>query len=179
MSSIFNHLTVMALVLAPSLTSAAIFPKDSLVKMLDPNGFRKVMDINTPSPPPHLCNVPTGLNKLDSLSKFFDTILDGTAELSSINAQAAAEEFIPDDKELEIERQQEAQRIALAHGGFVDLIDFEKAMKDGAGSDYHDKHGYPGMMGSVPTKKARKVKGEAETETSATPASNLRPADEL
>ncbi|KAF9465620.1 hypothetical protein BDZ94DRAFT_1159654 [Collybia nuda] len=94
-----------------------------------------------------------GINKLDSLSKFFDSIIDGTADLKAINEEAKAEEFIPDEKELEIERQQEAQRIALAHGGFADLIDFEKAVKEGAGADYHDVHGYPGMMGTPPVKK--------------------------
>ncbi|KAF5379435.1 hypothetical protein D9615_006511 [Tricholomella constricta] len=93
-----------------------------------------------------------GINKFDSLSKFFDSVLDGTADLSALNEQAKAEEFVPDEKELEIERQQEAQRITLAHGGFADIADFEKAVKEGAGADYHETHGYPGMMGSPPKK---------------------------
>ncbi|RDB18494.1 Thioredoxin domain-containing protein C13F5.05, mitochondrial [Hypsizygus marmoreus] len=102
-----------------------------------------------------------GINKLDSLSKFFDSVIDGTADLTIINEEAKAEEFVPDEKELEIERKQEAQRIALAHGGFADLIDFEKLVKEGAGADYHDVHGYPGMMGSPPPpKKAEEKKVE-------------------
>lgn len=92
---------------------------------------------------------------MDSLSKFFDSVIDGTADLTVINEEAKAEEFVPDEKELEIERQQEAQRIALAHGGFVDLVDFEAAIKNGAGADYHDVHGYPGMMGAPPVKKVQ------------------------
>lgn len=109
-----------------------------------------------------------GLNKMDSLSKFFDSIIDGTADLTVLNEEAKAEEFVPDATELEIEKQQEAQRIALAHGGFADLIDFEKAVKEGAGADYHDVHGYPGMMGDVPTKKAdaaEEVKAEEHVKT--------------
>ncbi|KAG6865658.1 hypothetical protein C0991_000577 [Blastosporella zonata] len=43
------QLAAIALVLAPSLASAAIFPKDSLVKMLDPKDFRKVMKANQTS----------------------------------------------------------------------------------------------------------------------------------
>ena len=79
-----------------------------------------------------------------------DTILDGTADLSKIIEESKAEELVIDDKELEIERQQEAQRIALMHGGFTNLIDFEKAIKDGAGANYHDSHGYAGVMGGIP-----------------------------
>lgn len=59
-----------------------------------------------------------GITKHDSLTKFFDSIIDGTADLEIANKQAATEEFVPSEEELEIERQQEAQRIALAHGGF-------------------------------------------------------------
>jgi len=36
------------------------------------------------------------------------------------------------------------------HGGFTDMIDFEKAMLAGGGADYHDTHGYGGMMGEIP-----------------------------
>ena len=97
-----------------------------------------------------------GIQKLDSLSKFLDTVLDGTADLSAILEETKAEEFVIDDKELEIERQQEAQRIALMHGGFSSLIDFEKAIKDGAGANYHDSHGYAGVMGGIPEELKKK-----------------------
>ncbi|TFK34040.1 hypothetical protein BDQ12DRAFT_614103 [Crucibulum laeve] len=104
-----------------------------------------------------------GINKLDSLSQFFDSILDGTADLRTANEKAAKEEFKPDPKDLEIEQKQEAQRIALMHGGFTDLIDFEKAIKEGAGADFHDANGYPGMMGVPPQykKEAASVTGGA------------------
>ena len=91
-----------------------------------------------------------GIQKLDSLSKFLDSVLDGTADLSTIIEEAKSEEFTMDEAELEIERQQEIQRIALLHGGYTNLIDFEKALKDGAGAGYHDSHGYVGVMGGVP-----------------------------
>ncbi|EKM81590.1 hypothetical protein AGABI1DRAFT_111875 [Agaricus bisporus var. burnettii JB137-S8] len=94
-----------------------------------------------------------GIMKMDSLSNFFEAILDGSVDLKTANDKANAEEFTPDEKELEIERKQEAQRIALAHGGLTDFIDFEKAIKAGHGADYHDIHGYPGMMGETPKKK--------------------------
>ncbi|RPD58949.1 hypothetical protein L226DRAFT_536484 [Lentinus tigrinus ALCF2SS1-7] len=103
----------------------------------------------------------SGIQKHDSLSKFFDSVLDGTADLTILNKQAAEEEFVPDEEMLEIERKQEAQRMALAHGGFTDLIDFEEAIKNGAGADFHDKHGYPGMMGGGAPKKTD-AKGEGE-----------------
>ncbi|KAF9068394.1 hypothetical protein BDP27DRAFT_1327277 [Rhodocollybia butyracea] len=93
-----------------------------------------------------------GLAKIDSLSKFFDSIVDGTADLETVNAQAAAEEFVPDEAELEIERKQEAQRIALLHGGFADLIDFEEALKSGINPHGSNSQGYPGMMGDMPKK---------------------------
>ncbi|KAF8997821.1 hypothetical protein BDQ17DRAFT_1329070 [Cyathus striatus] len=104
-----------------------------------------------------------GIAKLDSLTKFFDSILDGTADLQVINEEAAKEEFVLSEEEQEIERQQEAQRIALAHGGFTDLIDFEKAIKDGAGKDFHDSHGYGGMMG-VPDKYKKEKPAAVTTE---------------
>jgi protein disulfide-isomerase A6 len=91
-----------------------------------------------------------GIQKLDSLSKFLDTVLDGTADLSAIIEETKAEELVIDDKELEIERQQEAQKMALMHGGFSSFIDFEKAIKDGAGANYHESHGYAGVMGGIP-----------------------------
>ncbi|KAF8649295.1 hypothetical protein AX16_005899 [Volvariella volvacea WC 439] len=107
-----------------------------------------------------------GINKLDSLSKFFDSLLDGTADLQILNEQASSEEYAPTEEELDIERKQEAQRIALAHGGFADLVDFEKAIKEGAGANYHDVHGYGGAMGDIPSKfkkEGAKAEGEGET----------------
>ena len=44
--------------------------------------------------------------------------------------------------------------MALAHGGFTNLINFEEAIKNGHGADFHDKHGFPGMMGGGVPKKA-------------------------
>ena len=90
--------------------------------------------------------------KHDSLSKFFDSVIDGSADLKVVNAQAKDEEFALTEEELEIERQQEAQRIALAHGGFTEMIDFEEAVKK-YGADFHDAHRYGGMMGEMPKKK--------------------------
>ena len=46
-----------------------------------------------------------------------------------------------DEREREIERQQEEQRMKLAHGGYNDMIDFEAAMK--AGINPHGS-GHPG-----------------------------------
>lgn len=103
-----------------------------------------------------------GIQKHDSLSRFFDSVLDGTADLSTLNKQAAAEDFVPDEEMVEIERKQEAQRMALAHGGFSDLIDFEEAIKNGAGADFHEKHGYPGMMGGALPKKGENGDSEAK-----------------
>ncbi|KAF8075257.1 hypothetical protein FPV67DRAFT_1575701 [Lyophyllum atratum] len=108
-----------------------------------------------------------GLKKLDSLSKFLDSVLDGTADLSALNEVAKEEEFVLTEEEQEIQRKQEAQRIALLHGGLTELVDFEEAIKNGAGADYHDVNGYPGMMGTPPAPK--KAKAEAETQTEATP----------
>ena len=107
-----------------------------------------------------------GIQKLDSLSKFLDTVIDGTADLSAIIEETKAEEFVIDDKELEIERQQEAQRMALMHGGFSNLIDFEKAIRDGAAANYHDTHGYAGVMGGIPEqlKKPSATTASSETE---------------
>jgi protein disulfide-isomerase A6 len=126
----------------------------------------------------------SGILKMDSLSSFFDSILDGSVDLKTANDNANAEEFTPDEKELEIERKQEAQRIALAHGGFTDLIDFEKAIKEGHGADYHDIHGYPGMMGQPPKKKkSDSVEKEELPEDSddglAEEAAHVRISDEL
>lgn len=63
-------------------------------------------------------DVASGISKHDSLTKFFDSIIDGTANLEIANKEASQEEFTPSEEDLEIERQQEAQRIALAHGGY-------------------------------------------------------------
>ncbi|KAI0690982.1 hypothetical protein BC835DRAFT_1417461 [Cytidiella melzeri] len=105
-----------------------------------------------------------GLLKYDSLSKFFDSVVDGTADLRLVNEEAKQEEFVPDETLLEIERKQEAQRMALAHGGFSDMIDFEEAIKQGHGADFHGKHGFPGMMGQVPLKKKDGEAAEEEDE---------------
>ncbi|KLO09566.1 hypothetical protein SCHPADRAFT_907668 [Schizopora paradoxa] len=110
-----------------------------------------------------------GILKHDSLSKFFDSILDGTADLSVANEEAATEEFIPDPEVLEIERQQEAEMLALAHGGFSDMIDFEAALKDTAAKNFHAQNGYPGMMGAAPNvdqKYLKKPAGEGQGESS-------------
>ena len=90
----------------------------------------------------------TGIQKLDSLSKFFDSVIDGTADLRIVNQEAAKEEPVPDPEELEIERLQEEQRIALLHGGFADMNEFQEALKNGAGHDFHAKSGFPGKMDS-------------------------------
>ena len=79
-----------------------------------------------------------------------------------MNAEAASEEYEPTEEDEEIERQQEAQRMALAHGGFSSLIDFEQAIKDGAGADFHGKNGYPGMMGGGALPKQAAEGGEEE-----------------
>lgn len=133
-----------------------------------------------------------GIAKIDSLSKFFDSIVDGTADLETLNAQAAAEEFVPDEAELEIERKQEAQRIALLHGGFADLIDFEEALKSGYNPHGSNSQGYPGMMGDMPKKEAEEsgsrvempmtggmTKGEAQATFAASHATAEAPKDEL
>ena len=106
-----------------------------------------------------------GIQKLDSLSNFLDAVLDGTADLSTAIEESIAEEFVIDDKELEIEQQQEAQRIALAHGGFSNLIDFEKAIKDGAGANYHGSHGYAGVMGGIPEHLKKKKSSDPPSTT--------------
>ncbi|KAJ4489102.1 hypothetical protein C8R41DRAFT_398902 [Lentinula lateritia] len=100
-----------------------------------------------------------GINKLDSLSKFFESVIDGTADLKIVNEEAASEEFVPDEAELEIERKQEAQRIALAHGGFANFIDFEDALKKG--HNPHGSQGYPGMLGDLPQKKKKATGSES------------------
>lgn len=115
--------------------------------------------------------------KHDSLSKFFDSILDGTADLSVANEEAATEEFIPDPEVLEIERQQEAEMLKLAHGGFSDMIDFEAALKDTAAKNFHAQNGYPGMMGAAPNvdqKYLKKPAGEGESSSSSSKSKKIR-----
>ncbi|KAL5531300.1 hypothetical protein ACEPAG_4177 [Sanghuangporus baumii] len=90
-----------------------------------------------------------GFLKLDSLSSFFDSLLDGRTSIDKLNEKAAAEEFVPDLKLLEIEKQQELEMLKLAHGGFTDLFDFEAAIRDGSAKNFHGKQGYPGMMGGA------------------------------
>lgn len=102
-----------------------------------------------------------GIQKHDSLSKFFDSVVSGTADLSAVLEEVKAEELVVDEAELEIERKQEAQKIALMHGGWSSLIDFEKALKDGAGANYHSSHGYSGIMGGIPEHLKKKTPSDA------------------
>lgn len=118
-----------------------------------------------------------GILKHDSLSKFFDSVLDGTADLSEANEEAAQEEFVPDPEVLEIERQQEAEMLALAHGGFSDMIDFEAALQDTAAKNFHAQNGYPGMMGAAPNvdqKYLKKPAGDAQGEPAAESSSSSK-----
>lgn len=105
--------------------------------------------------------------KYDSLSKFFDSVIDGTADLSVVNEEASKEEFVPDPEELEIQKKQEAEMLKLAHGGFSDMIDFEEAVKDGSAKNFHKANGYPGMMGGSVPEHYLKDKGEKKEETEA------------
>jgi len=79
-----------------------------------------------------------GVLKYNSISNFFDSILDGTANLTAPFSQAS-ESHKPTPEEEEIERKQEEQRLALLHGGFSDIIDFEKVIKE-HGTDFHGTH---------------------------------------
>lgn len=79
-------------------------------------------------------------------------------------AAAAAEEYEPEEEEEEILRLQETQRIALAHGGFEDLIDFEEAIKQ-YGTNFHGAHGAGAhMLGDMPKKKKAAQGAEAPKE---------------
>ena len=105
----------------------------------------------------------SGILKTDQISKFLDSIIDGTVDLNAVNAEAAAaaEDYEPSEEEEEIVRQQEAQRMALAHGGFEDLIDFEEAIKQ-YGPNFHSSHGAGAhMLGDMPKKK-KKAEESAE-----------------
>ncbi|KAF8271519.1 hypothetical protein EI94DRAFT_1720313 [Lactarius quietus] len=94
-----------------------------------------------------------GALKYDSISKFFDSILDGTPQ---------EETYEPTPEEEEIERKQEAQRLELLHGGFSDMIDFEEAIKK-HGSDFHGADGYGASLGDLP-KKGQKMDPEEHDE---------------
>lgn len=104
-----------------------------------------------------------GILKFDSLTTFFDSLLDGTADLSAANEAARNEEYEMTPEEKEIERQQEAQKIALAHGGFADLIDFEEAIKK-HGTGFHDTHGFGGAMGDMRDMPLKKDKSKDDVE---------------
>ena len=104
----------------------------------------------------------TGILKYDSLSNFFDSLIAGTADLDELNEAAAQEEFIPDPEELEIEAQQEAEMLKLAHGGFSNMIDFEAAVRDGSAKNFHQANGYPGMMGGAAPHGAGAAPGKEE-----------------
>jgi protein disulfide-isomerase A6 len=107
-------------------------------------------------------NVSAGTLKYDSISKFFDSILDGTVNLSSPSSQAQEETYEPTPEEEEIERKQEAQRLELLHGGFSNMIDFEEALKK-HGPDFHGPDGYGASLGDKP-KKGEKADTEEETQ---------------
>jgi protein disulfide-isomerase A6 len=61
--------------------------------------------------------------------------------LTSLGSQVPEDSHKLSPEEEEIERKQEAQRLALLHGGFADMIDFEKAIKK-HGTGFHGAHGY-------------------------------------
>jgi protein disulfide-isomerase A6 len=86
-------------------------------------------------------NISVGVLKYNSISNFFNSILDGTANLTVQHSQVPDDSHMPTPEEQEIERKQEAQRLALLHGGFSDIIDFENAIKE-HGTDFHGAHGY-------------------------------------
>lgn len=89
--------------------------------------------------------------KLDALSRFFDQILEDPSSASDAqisftmqtDSEAEVEPLTPEEEE--ITRKQEAQRLALLHGGFSDMIDFEEALKNG-GSNFH---GHGGGFGEL------------------------------
>lgn len=112
----------------------------------------------------------SGILKYESLVKFFDSLIDGTADLGAANAAARSEQFEPSPEEQEIEKAQEAQKIALAHGGFSDIIDFEEAIKK-HGTGFHDTHGFGGSLGDMrdmPMKKDKSEKDVDDLEKTAT-----------
>ncbi|KAF7289412.1 Protein disulfide isomerase [Mycena chlorophos] len=115
-----------------------------------------------------------GLNKYESLVKFFDSVVDGTADITVANAQAKAEEYDPTEEELEIERKKEAQRMALLHGGYADLVDFEQAILDGAGASFHDSNGF----GSQPPLKKKSTTATEEDKPAAAAEGSVPDAEE-
>ncbi|KAI0296562.1 hypothetical protein B0F90DRAFT_1745521 [Multifurca ochricompacta] len=86
-----------------------------------------------------------GVLNRDSISKFFDSILDGTTILTPAGSHVSEEAHELTPEEEEIERKQEAQRLAILHGGYTDMIDFEKAVKK-YGKDFHGGHGYDASL---------------------------------
>ncbi|OJT07687.1 Thioredoxin domain-containing protein C13F5.05, mitochondrial [Trametes pubescens] len=99
-----------------------------------------------------------GINKHDPLSKFFDSVLDGTLDLEALASEAPPVEEVEEDqdeREKEIERQQEEQRMKLAHGGYNDMIDFEAALKAGI-----NPHAPGGANAEIPMKKPKAEKEE-------------------
>ena len=95
-----------------------------------------------------ISNISAGLLKYNSISKFFNSILDGTANLTVQNSQVPEDSHMPTPEEQEIERKQEAQRLALLHGGFSDIIDFENAIKE-HGTDFHGAHRHTPRSGET------------------------------
>lgn len=57
-------------------------------------------------------------------------------------ALAKSEAFVPDERELEIQSQQELEKMKLAHGGFSEMAEFEEAVKNAGGAGYHGAHGH-------------------------------------
>ncbi|KAH8810444.1 hypothetical protein DL96DRAFT_1821508 [Flagelloscypha sp. PMI_526] len=110
-------------------------------------------------------HVYSGMMKLDSLTTFFNSVL--SSSVSTANSVASTEDFTPSTEDLDIERKQEAQRMKLAHGGFQELIDFdfEDAIKQGHGADFHQKHGFGGLQElAEEQRKRRKESKQADRE---------------
>jgi len=84
-------------------------------------------------------DVHAGVLKYKSISAFFASILDGTADLTALKTHLPKESHKPTPDEDEIERKQEAGGEALLHGGFSDVDNLEKATEED-GTDY----GVPG-----------------------------------
>lgn len=114
---------------------------------------------------------PIGLNKLEALSTFFDSVISSPTYLSDLLAEQAAghepvvEEEVLTPEEEAIALEQEAQRLALLHGGFADLVDFEEALKNG-GADFH---GGGGGFGVPEVKKKKESASTPVAEATTTP----------
>ncbi|KAH9968412.1 hypothetical protein BGW80DRAFT_1338369 [Lactifluus volemus] len=108
-----------------------------------------------------------GVLKYDSISKFFDEVLDGTVTLTSSGSQSPEDGHKLSPEEEDIERKQEAQRLALLHGGFADMIDFDEAIKK-HGAGFHGEHGYSASLDDElkndPTRDTNKAEYEHERE---------------